>query len=134
MREREGIPPNNLLNYGYSILRAATARAIVGAGMWPALGIYHHNRSNAFPLADDLMEPFRPFTDKIVYEMYTNGIHELDKNVKAALINVLYCETIVSEKTHPLSIALGMMCTSILKIMSGETKKLKVPSFSDADL
>ncbi len=68
-RSRDGFPPNNLLNYGYTILRAATARAIVGAGLLPALGVHHCNRSNAFPLADDLMEPFRPFVDKTACQL-----------------------------------------------------------------
>lgn len=129
IRSRYGFPPNNLLNYGYSVLRAATARAIVGAGLLPALGIYHHNRSNAFPLADDFMEPFRPFVDKIVFNLVENGIELLDKESKSKLINVLYCDTMVGSKLHPLSVALEMLCTSAVKIMANDTKTLKVPCF-----
>lgn len=119
LRERSGPPPNNLLNYGYTILRAATARAIVGAGMLPALGIHHRNRTNAFPLADDLMEPFRPFVDRIVYGLYVNEQFELDRTNKTKLINILYADTKVGDKLHPLSIALEMLCTSALKVLSG---------------
>lgn len=128
-RSRDGFPPNNLLNYGYAILRAATARAIVSAGLLPALGIHHHNRSNAFPLADDFMEPFRPFVDRTVYELYINGVSHLDKGAKSALISLLYCDISIDDKLHPLSVALEMLCTSAIKIMSGEGKKLKAPCF-----
>ncbi len=127
LRERSGPPPNNLLNYGYTILRAATARAIVSAGMLPALGIHHRNRTNAFPLADDLMEPFRPFVDQIVYSLYVNEQFELDRTTKSKLINILYADTKVGDKLHPLSIALEMLCTSALKVLSGESKTIKVP-------
>ncbi len=127
-RSRDGFPPNNLLNYGYTILRAATARAIVGAGLLPALGVHHRNRSNAFPLADDFMEPFRPFVDSIVYELFRNGKYKLEKETKGALINSLYLDTKINGKVHPLSIALGMLCTSAIKILAGESKTLNVPT------
>ena len=128
-RSRDGAPPNNLLNYGYTILRAATARAIVGAGLLPALGIHHHNRSNAFPLADDLMEPFRPYVDEIAHSLHLEGKWQLDKETKARLINILYRDTIVNDKLHPISIALEMMCTSVIKVMNGESKVLNLPVF-----
>jgi len=126
-RSRDGFPPNNLLNYGYTILRAATARAIVGAGLLPALGVHHRNRSNAFPLADDLMEPFRPFVDRAVYDLFQNRKYQLDKETKSALINTLYLDTNVNGKVHPLSISIGILCTSAIKIMAGENKTLNVP-------
>lgn len=69
IRYREGAPPNNLLNYGYSILRAAVCRGLMGSGLFPAFGIFHKNRNNSFPLADDLMEPFRPYIDEVVYHI-----------------------------------------------------------------
>lgn len=68
-RGREGVPPNNLLNYGYAILRAVVARSLVASGLLPTLGIHHHNRYNAYCLADDIMEPYRPFVDKLVVEI-----------------------------------------------------------------
>ena len=68
-RDRNGIPPNNILNYGYAILRAVIARSLVGSGLLPTLGIHHHNRYNAYCLADDIMEPYRPYIDQMVYSM-----------------------------------------------------------------
>ena len=81
-RDREESGINSLLNYGYTVLRAATARALVSAGLTPSLGIFHHNRSNAFPLADDLMEPYRTFVDEIVYHLCEEGKFELNKETK----------------------------------------------------
>ena len=72
-REREGLPPNNLLNYGYAILRAVVARSLVGSGLIPTLGIFHRNQYNAYCLADDVMEPYRPFVDEIVLSMITQS-------------------------------------------------------------
>ena len=72
-RDREGIPPNNLLNYGYAILRAVVARGLVTSGLLPTLGIHHHNRYNAYCLADDIMEPYRPYVDMLVFEIVTSG-------------------------------------------------------------
>src|SRR5699024_4741298 len=72
-RNQKGVPPNNLLNYGYAILRAVAARAVVSSGMLPSVGIFHKNKYNAFCLADDVMEPYRPFVDRLVYEMVESG-------------------------------------------------------------
>ena len=72
-RDKEGNGINSLLNYGYTVLRAATARALVSAGLTPSLGIFHHNRSNAFPLADDLMEPFRCIVEKTIRTSFNRG-------------------------------------------------------------
>ncbi|MDE6861158.1 MAG: type II CRISPR-associated endonuclease Cas1, partial [Alistipes sp.] len=77
IRCREGSAPNNMLNYGYTILRAAVARALMGSGLFPAFGIFHRNRYNAFPLADDMMEPYRPYVDEIVFYLHRNGITRL---------------------------------------------------------
>ncbi len=101
-REREGIPPNNLLNYGYAILRAAMARALVGSGLFPAFGLFHRNRYNAYPLADDMMEPYRPFVDEIVCRLYVEeGIEELDKTAKAELLKVLTTDVMMGKMTRP---------------------------------
>lgn len=78
-RDRDGIPPNNLLNYGYAILRAVIARSLVTSGLLPTLGIHHHNRYNAYCLADDIMEPYRPFIDQLVYQLYSENKMELTK-------------------------------------------------------
>lgn len=129
IRDPKGSYPNNLLNYGYTILRAATARAIVGAGMLPALGVHHRNRYNAFPLADDLMEPFRPWVDELVFSMLNDDSRELTREVKNKLVQVIYCDTKVGSHCHPLSIALSMLCTSVLDLMDGKEKMLKLPEF-----
>ncbi|UKI38892.1 MAG: type II CRISPR-associated endonuclease Cas1 [Alistipes putredinis] len=76
IRLRDGVEPNNLLNYGYTILRAAVARSLMGSGLFPAFGIFHRNRYNSFPLADDIMEPYRPYVDETVYDIYRQGITE----------------------------------------------------------
>lgn len=131
IRAREGFPPNNMLNYGYSILRSATARAIVGAGLWPGVGIHHHNRANPFPLADDFMEPFRPFVDNIVFNLYESGAASLNKDIKAELIKVIYADTFVNGRAHPLSLAISMLCTSAIKVMAGEEKTLNLPLFPE---
>lgn len=127
MRSREGTGLNPLLNYGYTILRAATARALMGSGLLPAFGIFHRNRYNAFPLADDMMEPFRPYVDEIVYEMMEAGMVELNKEAKGKLIGLLFVDTYFPKVTRPLDIALTMATASLAKCVAGDCKKLKFP-------
>ena len=126
-REREGLPPNNLLNYGYAILRAATARALVGSGLLPALGLFHRNRYNAFPLADDVMEPYRPYVDKVAFDAAEEGLLDLNKDVKTRLLKVLTADVGIGKVTRPLSIALTITSASLVKFYKGETKKLSLP-------
>ena len=126
-RDEPGI--NALLNYGYSILRAATCRAIVSSGLLPAIGIYHHNRSNAYPLADDLMEPFRPFVDGVVYDLAMQGNTELTKEVKGELISVLYADTLFEKIKRPLSVGLSMTTSSMAKCLSKELNTLSLTAF-----
>ncbi len=125
-RDEPGI--NVLLNYGYSILRAATCRAIVSSGLLPAIGIFHHNRSNAYPLADDLMEPFRPFVDGVVYDLAMRGNTELTKDVKGELIRVLYTDTLYEKVKRPLSVGLSMTTASMVKCFSKELSSLSLPA------
>ena len=125
-RDEPGI--NALLNYGYSILRAATCRAIVSSGLLPAIGIHHHNRSNPYPLADDLMEPFRPFVDGIVYDLAIQGKTDLTKEVKGELISVLYADTLYEKVKRPLSIGLSMTTASLVKCLSKEQNTLSMPA------
>lgn len=127
-RNREGEPPNMMLNYGYTILRAAVARALVGSGLYPAWGIFHRNRYNAFPLADDIMEPYRPFVDEIVYRIYTEGTEEMDSFVKSELLKVLFADVRIGKMNRPLEIALSMTTASLLKVYKDEEKKLVLPS------
>lgn len=128
-RDPDGGPPNAMLNYGYAILRAAVARALVGTGLYPAFGIFHRNRYNAFPLADDVMEPYRPFVDEIVYRLYVDGAeNELTTAVKSELLRVLFADVRIGKMTRPLEVALSMTTASMLKVFkSGETK-LVLPS------
>lgn len=126
-RDEPGI--NALLNYGYSVLRAATCRAIVSSGLLPAIGIYHHNRSNAYPLADDLMEPFRPFVDATVYDLAVRGKLELTKEAKGELISVLYVDTMYGKIKRPLSVGLSMTTASIVRCLSKETNTISMPAF-----
>lgn len=126
-REREGCPPNSQLNYGYSILRAATARALLGSGLLPNLGIFHKSRYNAFPLADDIMEPYRPYVDDIVSQLSKNGVQELNKDSKASILRVLSCDVKIGQVTRPLQIALTITTASLVRYYAGENKKISLP-------
>lgn len=130
-RYREGIPPNNLLNYGYAILRAIVARSLVASGLLPTLGIHHRNKYNAYCLADDIMEPYRPFVDKLVCKI----IHEeksfevLSHEIKFKLLNIPVLDVIIEGQRSPLMVAVGQTTASIYKCYSGELRKIKYPSF-----
>ncbi len=128
-REREGIPPNNLLNYGYAILRAVVARALVSSGLLPTLGIHHHNRYNAYCLADDIMEPYRPSVDKLVIEIINSGIDysELNTELKQKLLNIPVIDVIINNQRSPLMIAVGLTTASLYKCYSGELRKIAYP-------
>lgn len=127
MRSREGVEPNNMLNYGYTLLRAAVARSLMGSGLFPAFGIFHRNRYNAFPLADDIMEPYRPYVDEIVFDLYANGERELTKDVKGRLLRLLYADTVFGKLTRPLDVGLTMTSASLAKCFSGIQKKIAYP-------
>ena len=127
-REREGDSPNQFLNYGYTILRAAVARALVGSGLYPAFGIFHRNRYNAFPLADDVMEPYRPFVDEVVYSLcQDDAATDLDKKVKSRLLRVLFADVKIGKMTRPLEVALSLTTASLVKVFKGDAQKLTLP-------
>lgn len=128
VRSREGVEPNSLLNYGYTVLRAAVARSLMGSGLFPAFGIFHRNRYNAFPLADDIMEPYRPFVDRIVCGLCTEGRAKLDKDAKSALVRVLYADTSFGKITRPLEVGLSTTTASLAKCFGGSGKKIAFPS------
>ncbi|GAP72105.1 CRISPR associated protein Cas1 [Candidatus Symbiothrix dinenymphae] len=131
-RGREGVPPNNLLNYGYAILRAVVARALVASGLLPTLGIHHHNRYNAYCLADDIMEPYRPFVDKLVVEIVDGGgnIDELSKAMKIKLLNIPVLDVVINEQRSPLMLAAAQTTASLAKCYLGEARKIAYPSFT----
>jgi CRISP-associated protein Cas1 len=131
-RGRDGAPPNNMLNYGYAIVRAAVARAIVGAGLNPSMGIHHHNKYNAFCLADDLLEPFRGFVDAKVLEVWSESPDEddfaqLTQPIKARLLEVLYQEVKIGQYSGPLMVGLHRTAASLVKCCQGEQKQLDLP-------
>ena len=130
-RNREGIPPNNLLNYGYAILRAVIARALVTSGLLPTLGIHHHNRYNAYCLADDVMEPYRPFVDELVVKIVNTGedISELTKDIKAELLTIPVLDVNINGAKSPLMIAAGQTTASLAKCYLGDSRKIMYPSF-----
>lgn len=127
-RDREGAPPNNLLNFGYAILRAIVARGLVVSGLLPTLGIFHHNRYNAYCLADDIMEPYRPYVDKLVVEIVSlGGVLELTKENKAKLLTIPTLDVIINGERSPLMIAVGQTTSSLYKCFSGELRKIIYP-------
>lgn len=129
-RDRNGMPPNNLLNYGYAILRAIVARGLVSSGMLPTLGIHHHNRYNAYCLADDIMEPYRPYVDKLVLSIVRelgSGSLELTKDVKFKLLGIPTLEVFINGKRSPLMVAVTQTTASLYKCFSGEFRKIAYP-------
>lgn len=128
-RYREGQPPNNYLNYGYALLRATMARSIVGAGLMPTLGIFHRNRYNAYCLADDLMEPYRPYVDKVVYDIIKeHGINEdIPKEIKAILLKIPAMDVTIDGEKSPLMNATQRTAVSLVKCFNGEQRKMLYP-------
>lgn len=130
-RKRDGAPPNNLLNYGYAILRAVVARSLVGSGLLPTLGIFHRNRYNAYCLADDIMEPYRPYVDYIVRKIIdrTSHISELNKEFKAELLAIPAMDVYIDNKMRPLMIAVQQSTSSLSRCFLGEGRQIIYPTF-----
>ena len=127
-RERYGDYPNNFLNYGYAILRAATARALSGSGLLNTLGIHHKNKYNAFALADDIMEPFRPIVDEKVFDiMKRYQEQELNTAIKAELLQILTQTVYFKEEKSPLMVGLQKTASSLQQCFTGNRKKIKYP-------
>lgn len=128
-RDRYGPKPNNLLNYGYAILRAVIARALVGSGLLPTFGIHHHNRYDAYCLADDVMEPYRPYVDKLVVDIVNNGnpCPDLTHEVKARLLGIPVLDVMIDGHRSPLIIAASTTSASLYKCFAGVSRKVLYP-------
>lgn len=128
-REREGLPPNNLLNYTYAVLRAIIARNLVGSGLLPTLGIHHHNQYNHYCLADDIMEPYRPFADALVREIVRNGedYTDLGPSVKKQLLGIAAVDVCFDDGRSPLMNAAQRTTASLAKCFEGKAKKVLYP-------
>lgn len=128
IREREGLPPNNLLNYGYAVLRAVVARALVISGMLPTLGIHHHNRYNAYCLADDIMEPYRPFVDELVFNISRSyDCKVLTKELKAQMLGIPTLDVHIGNCRSPLMVAVSQTTASLYKCFKGELRQIVYP-------
>ena len=129
VRDREGAPPNNLLNYGYAILRAIIARALVGSGLLPTLGIHHHNRYNAYCLADDIMEPYRPYVDQLVLDIIQRNleISDITRDLKMQLLGIPMLDVVINGKRSPLMIAAQQTTASLARCFAGENKRISYP-------
>lgn len=132
-RDRFGFPPNNLLNYGYAILRAVVARSLVGSGLLPTLGIFHRNQYNAYCLADDIMEPYRPFVDKIALHIIKQyGVpEELTPTIKKELLQIPAMDVKIERQKSPLLIAVQRTTASLAKCYAGELRKISYPTLSN---
>lgn len=131
VRQREGLPPNNLLNYGYAVLRAIVARSLVVSGLLPTLGIHHRSKYNAYCLADDIMEPYRPYVDRLVIGIIKNSsdISEITKEHKSELLNIPVLDVIINNKRSPLMVAMQQTTASLAQCFMGDIRRIKYPSF-----
>lgn len=129
IRRQEGIDPNGLLNYGYAILRAIIARSLVASGLIPTLGIHHSNKYNAYCLADDIMEPYRPYVDLMVVDMIKthNLPPEITKETKKHLLTIPTIDVKMGKLSRPLMVAASMTTASLAKCYLGESRKLLYP-------
>ncbi len=130
-RGRFDAPPNNLLNYGYAILRSVVARSLVASGMLPALGIHHRNKYDAFCLADDIMEPYRPYVDrKVLSIIESDGFDgELTTDVKRQLLDIPVTDVLISGMSSPLMVGMQQTTASLMQCFEGENRKIAYPDF-----
>lgn len=130
-RNQKEIPPNALLNYGYAILRAVTARALISTGLLPSVGIFHSNKYNAFCLADDIMEPYRIYVDALVYNITQGGgeYGELSQQLKAQLLTIPALDVVLEGKRSPLMVAMSRTTNSLYECYTGMSRKMLYPVF-----
>lgn len=131
-RDRYGFYPNNLLNYAYAILRSLLARALVASGLLPTLGIHHHNRYNAYCLADDIMEPYRPIVDAYVVELVDQmkldcHIVEITPEIKRSLLEIPVLDTHINGSLSPMINAVTLTASSLYKCYTRESRRIIYP-------
>src|SRR5690606_35978477 len=128
-REREGDAPNDFLNFGYAILRSIVARAIVSSGLNPTIGIFHRNKYNPYCLADDLMEPYRPYVDELVVNlmMLPSRPEELTREVKFELLKIATCDVVMMQKLRPLMVAVSSTTSSLYKCYTSQQRVIRYP-------
>lgn len=128
-RNREAPDENRFLNYGYAVLRAQVARSICASGLHPALGLQHHNRYSAFPLADDLMEPYRPFVDAVAVKLleHNDAETEMAREIRAELLGVLHTRVSLGGESLRLSHAVLKSAQSLASALTGKARKLQFP-------
>ncbi|MCG8447692.1 MAG: type II CRISPR-associated endonuclease Cas1 [Hyphomicrobiales bacterium] len=126
-RDRQAEGTNAMLNYAYTVLRAGAARAVMGAGLHPSLGLSHRQRGNAFALADDLMEPFRPLADLLVFELVRDGLETVDRETKPLLARLLITDMSTTEGLSPAGVCLNRLALSLARCFGGEAQKLDLP-------
>ena len=132
VRHREGDAPNHLLNYGYAILRGVIARALVGSGLLPTLGIHHRNKFNAYCLADDIMEPYRPFVDEVVKRMVKKYglLDDITTEMKRDLLAIPTLDVKIERKRSPLMIAASVTTSSLARCYAGESRLISYPELA----
>jgi len=130
-REKEGDAPNNILNYGYAILRATMARGLVSSGLLLTKGIFHRNQYNAYCLADDIMEPYRPFVDEMVNQLVRSGMpyQQLDSTIKKEMLGIPVLDVMIDGKRSPLMIAIQRTTSSLADCFEGTGRKILYPEF-----
>ncbi len=126
-RDQDGDGINALLNYGYTIIRSATARAVVAAGLHPSIGLHHSNDGNAMRLVDDLMEPFRPIIDLKVWQLQRAGESHITSDTKRTLVRTLYDDMQSSAGATPVMVCMQKLATSLAQVYLGEREKLELP-------
>ncbi|MCR9062654.1 MAG: type II CRISPR-associated endonuclease Cas1 [Cytophagales bacterium] len=132
-RGRYEAPPNHMLNYGYAILRAIVARSLVGSGCLPVLGIHHRNKYNHYCLADDIMEPYRPFVDKMVLEYINENEflpNDLGREEKKHLLSLPFLDVLMEDKTSPLMVASQRTTASLMRCFMGESRRIIYPEIT----
>jgi CRISPR-associated protein Cas1 len=132
LRHRFGEPPNNLLNYGYAILRAIVARSLIASGLFPSIGIHHRNKYNPYCLADDIMEPFRPYVDSLVLDiiMEIQDMEELTPEIKKKLLQIPVLDVVIDGKSSPLMVGVQRTTASLASCFEGETRKILYPEMT----